>query len=110
MTYDLTATGERLRAKREALGLSRHYVAEHINRAEKYYADIERGYCGMSIETLLELAALMQLSVDYILFGDPEAESDRGDEAIQSMLILMQNCSDEERRKLLSLAKVVLEK
>lgn len=92
------------------MGLSRHYVAERINRAEKYYADIERGYCGMSVETLLELAGLMQLSVDYILSGDLDAENSREEESIHSMIILMRNCSEEERRKLLSLAKVVLEK
>ena len=46
--YNKTAAGQRIRSCRERLGLSRQKMAEQIGKAEKYYADIERGYCGMS--------------------------------------------------------------
>ena len=56
---------------------------------EKYYADIERGSCGMSIETLIALSELYGLSMDYIIYGDPagreEEITDRG-EAVMNIL------------------------
>ena len=50
--YNRAAAGARIRSCRERLGLSRQRMAERIGKAEKYYADIERGYCGMSLETM----------------------------------------------------------
>ena len=69
MNYDRLAVGERLRAKRLLLGMTREEVAEKIGRASKYYADIERGSCGMSTETLLALASVLDMSLDYIILG-----------------------------------------
>lgn len=68
-TYDRIAAGERLREKRKALGFSRAEVAERIDRAEKYYADIERGSCGMSVETMMALSELLSMPLDNIVYG-----------------------------------------
>lgn len=73
-TYNRLAAGERLRLKRTLLGFTQDEMAEKIDRASKYYADIERGTCGMSIETLLALSSALNLSLDYIIYGKPEDE------------------------------------
>ena len=54
--YDRIAVGERIRHKRIQLGLSQDELAVRINRATKYCSDIERGMCGMSVETMLAIA------------------------------------------------------
>ena len=68
-TYNRLAVGDRLRLKRTLLGFTQDEVAEKIDRAPKYYADIERGNCGMSIETLLALSKILDMSLDYIIYG-----------------------------------------
>lgn len=68
-TYDRLAVGERLRKKRNYLGLTQSEIAERIDRATKYYADIERGACGMSIETLMDISEILNLSLDEIIYG-----------------------------------------
>lgn len=68
-TYDRLAAGDRIRLKRTLLGLTQDEMAERINRAPKYYADIERGSCGMSIETLMALSSSLNMSLDYIIYG-----------------------------------------
>lgn len=64
--------GNRLYQRRKQLGWSRAYVSGKIGKVEKYYSDIERGSCGMSIETLLALSKLYALSLDYIIYGSEE--------------------------------------
>lgn len=44
-------------------------MAEKIDRAAKYYTDIERGSCGMSVETLMALSEALDMSLDYIIYG-----------------------------------------
>lgn len=71
-SYNRLMAGNRLYERRKQLGWSRGYVSEKVGKVEKYYADIERGSCGMSIETLIALSELYGLSLDYIINGNPE--------------------------------------
>ena len=76
-TYDRLAAGDRIRLKRTLLGLTQDEMAERINRAPKYYADIERGSCGMSIETLMALSSSLNMSLDYIIYGKNFSENEK---------------------------------
>lgn len=74
ITYDREVVGKRLKLRRKQLGWTRGYVAANIGIVEKYYADIERGTCGMSIETMLALAKLYHFSLDEFIYG-PETKT-----------------------------------
>lgn len=68
--YNYKLVGERIRKERKQIGLTQRELAKQINRAYKYYQDIERGACGMSIETMLALASTLHISLDYLIYGD----------------------------------------
>lgn len=68
--YDKITVGERIRRKRIQLGLSQDELAVRIDRATKYCSDIERGMCGMSIETMLAIAKALDMNLDYMMFGE----------------------------------------
>ena len=69
-TYDSITVGKRIHQKRIQLGLSQDELAVRINRATKYCSDIERGMCGMSIETMLSISKVLDMSLDYMMFGE----------------------------------------
>lgn len=71
-TYDRRAVGVRLTARRKQMGYSRDYIASQVGIVEKYYADIERGTCGMSIETMIALADFYHLSLDEFIYGSEQ--------------------------------------
>ena len=54
------------------LGWSRELVAERLGVVNKYYADIERGTCGMSVETPINLSRLYGVSLDTLIYGEKE--------------------------------------
>ncbi len=64
----------REKMKRTLLGFTQDEMAEKIDRAAKYYADIERGSCGMSVETLMALSAVLDMSLDYIIYGTTSSD------------------------------------
>lgn len=72
MSYDRKAVGQRLRDLRKRFGWNRKYVASQIGVVEKFYADIERGNCGMSVETLIALAELYEITMDALIYGSGE--------------------------------------
>ena len=66
---DWVKIGCRIRKQREYLGYTREYLAEKLDITPKFCYDIELGVKGMSVPTLCRIAAVLNLSVDYILFG-----------------------------------------
>lgn len=80
--YDRVAVGERLRNRRETLGWTRSRVAEQIGIVDKYYADIERGTCGMSIETLIGLSRLYGMNMDDLIYGQEKERDSLKEEAL----------------------------
>ena len=69
-TYDRITVGKRIHQKRIQLGLSQDELAVRINRATKYCSDIERGMGGMSIERMLSISKALDMSLDYMMFGE----------------------------------------
>ena len=104
--YDKKAIGKRIQNLRKSLGISRREMAAKIGKAEKYYADIERGYCGMSLDTLVDISNCLNITLDYIILG----EKDRGTPSteLESILFYMKDCDETRRKKALQLLRIYL--
>lgn len=85
-TYDRAVVGTRLKERRKQLGWSRKYVAEKIGLVERYYSDIERGTCGMSVETLMALTKLYGFSMDALIYGEDSQFGTKQDEELMDSL------------------------
>ena len=57
----------KLREARNEKGLSQKEVAKRINLTQQTYSDYETGRTNPDIETLIEIANILETSVDYIL-------------------------------------------
>lgn len=70
MTYDRVVVGNEIRRRRTLLGLTQEQAAEKIDRALRFYARIERGEVGMSVDTLLAVCDLLKTTPDSLLLGE----------------------------------------
>lgn len=71
VTHDeLLLFGERLRSRRISLGFTQEFIADKVGISLRFYQMIERGEKSLSVDTLMNLARVMSVSVDYLLFGD----------------------------------------
>ena len=108
-TYDRIAVGERIREQRMRIGLSQDELAERIDRATKYCSDIERWICGMSVETMLSIADNLDMTLDYMMFGETsedELERQKHDETI--LVHLLSKCTDRQRDYAIRLLKLYI--
>lgn len=83
MTHEeLLLFGERLRSRRDALGLTQECVSGKADISLRFYQMVERGEKGVSLDTLVCLSKTLNVSVDYLLFGysleNPLAEALNG--------------------------------
>lgn len=101
-TYNRKEVGTRIREKRRQLGITMREAAEKLGIVSKYYADIERGNCGMSVETMLVISRLYHMSLDYLLLGkkaetDLESMEKVHTEETEAVYQLLNNVSKRER-------------
>ena len=87
---DLQAIGSRIKAERKRLGITQERLSEMINVTPHYIYEIERGMKAMSMETLINLSETMELSTDYILFGNQRRN-------LGEMYRMLDEMSDERR-------------
>lgn len=87
---DLKAIGSRIKAERKRLGITQERLSEMINVTPHYIYEIERGMKAMSMETLINLSETMELSTDYILFGNQRRN-------LGEMYRMLDEMSDERR-------------
>ena len=109
--YDRISAGERIRERRILLGLTQEELAEKIGRAYKYCQDIERGSCGMSIETLIKFATALNVSLDYLIYGyrdDPAEQTPALAQTQEAVLSMLGQCSEAKRHYALEMLKLFL--
>lgn len=98
ISYDRIAVGMRIQNKRMLLNISQEELAERIDRATNYCSDIERGICGMSIETMLAFAKELDMSLDYMMFGGNFSDKkDMETAQMAELLHILSKCSDDEQ-------------
>lgn len=108
-TYNRLETGERIRVKRRLLGLTQEELAEKIGRVPKYCADIERGQCGMSIETMMAFAKTLNMSLDYMILGVGTADEEQSQtEELAALIHMLENCSERKIKYAKELLKLFL--
>ncbi len=109
MEYNRIEVGDRLKQKRIMMGMTQDVIAEKINRSPKYYADIERGSCGKSIETLLALAEIMDMPLDYLIYGKVynDEEKLRQTDEVQVLLSMVNNATEKRRQCILRMIQLV---
>ena len=110
MKYNKSEVGKRIRNQRNLIGWTQEELAEKIGRAYKYCQDIERGTCGMSVETMLSLASSLNISLDYLIYGKDENAKETS-ELMNEQKILIEmlgQCSNQKRRYALDLLKLFI--
>lgn len=65
--------GRRIYARRKQLGLTQEQAAELSDLSQNYIAMVESGNSGLGDDSIVGLAKGLQVSADYILFGNPGA-------------------------------------
>ena len=49
-------------------------VEKSLDFQERRLQDIERGYCGMSVETMTNIANCLGISLDYLVLGEEDGQ------------------------------------
>ena len=101
---DCQSIGARVRHHRKQNGLSQEELAEQVETNRVYISNIERGEAAPSLEMLLNIANVLNVSADDLLAGNLlSANATRTEEEID----ILSDCSQEESRILLESMRAI---
>lgn len=67
MKPDWSEIGERISIQRKNLGFTQQDIYDKIDVSQNHYSRIENGHVGISIEKLIQLSEILNITTDYIL-------------------------------------------
>lgn len=110
MELDTQTIGKRIKERRKTLGLTQLDIKTKVGISSGNISDIERGNRLPAATTLVQLAQVLECSIDYILTGvSPDSEivaySDIGESA-QKLLNFFYTLSEEDQEELIMIAEM----
>lgn len=106
---DLKQVGLRIKQCRRGKNLTQEKFAEMIDVSPHYVYEIERGLKAMSIHTLHKIVTGLNVSADYILYGDNAPQNAPSyKKPSDSLEILTQNIPDTKRENIAEIISFLL--
>jgi len=103
--FDYSALGTRIRKARKQQNLTQEQLAEACNLSTAHIGHIERGTRALSIESLITLSKVLNVSTDYLLLDI----SNSADRKITGILNAIDNVDDDKYNRLYSVIKILAE-
>ncbi len=100
-----TNMGNRLKTQRKKLHMTQEQLAEKLNISVKHYGGVERGTAGLSLENLIEVSNIFNVSLDYLIKG---IDSPSEDTILFEINQIYQNCPPEKRPYIVELLKLIM--
>ena len=69
-SYHIEESGKRIRTLRKAAGYTQEELAVRLGTDKSYLGHVESGRRGCSVDILVRLAEIFDVSLDYLILGD----------------------------------------
>ena len=107
---DYIVIGKRIRERRRSRNLSQEQLADLIDKSTVFVSNLENGKKGASLESIVNICLVLDLSLDELITGAPKTYED---EYVDAVISVFQRCTDREKHFLSELviyADAVLKK
>ena len=103
--FDYISLGERIRKARKQRHMTQEQLAEACDLSTAHIGHIERGTRALSIESLITISQVLNVSTDYLLFDI----SNTADKKLSSIFNAVDSSDEEKFSKLYSVIKILAE-
>ncbi len=98
-----TEMGKRIKKRRRELRLTQENLSEILGISVKHLSEVERGIAGLSIENLITLSTVFDVSIDFLIKGDME------NSPWQSTMVLLEAVPENKVQKIKELIKNIVD-
>ena len=100
---DRVSMGVRIRERREELNITKCRLADMLGNTLKFIGDVESGSRGVSLKNLILLSQILEVSTDYLLFGNCSKASN------QVFSNIIESCPQSKREALAEIISKIVD-
>ncbi len=104
---DLQAIGAKIKATREAKGMTQEDFADALNLSRNHISVIERGVKAPKLETFVAIANVLEVSADTLLFDVIDHASDS---VSSELMASLSSLPKSDQNRILNAIRALLEK
>ena len=105
---ELKSMGDRMKSKRLQLGYTQERDAELTDISFSTYSKIENAIQSPSLDTLIRISIVLDISMDYLIFGNENIKKDIDD--FSDIITLLQNADFKQVQYVYELLSQLLSK
>lgn len=98
----------RIKKIRKSKGMTQETIAELMDLAYSTYVKIENGYYNITVDNLISLSRILNVSTDYLLFGSGEA-SKLEESEWQKLNDFLDTFDEENIKQTLNIMEIIIE-
>ena len=95
--------GLRIRDCRKAMDLTQEDMAELLNISVKHYGGVERGNAGLSLEKMVTVSRVLNISLDYLVNNQPSVPVEIPPRLVEIYL----SSSEEKRNRIMEIMEIL---
>lgn len=96
---DFKTIGLKIKERRKYLGITQETVAEFLDVNSSHVSNIECGHANPSLTALVNIANILQCSIDYFINGEYTHSADKGiDKSLDDKIIDKIKCCDTDKK------------
>lgn len=103
-SIDYVLVGQKIKEKRNKLGLTQEKLAEKCNLSVGYIAHIERGSKSLSLETAVKISHVLNVSIDYLIMDEIQEQ----DRILNSLETELNSLSPKQKNQFIRIARVII--
>ncbi|MBQ9908091.1 MAG: helix-turn-helix transcriptional regulator [Oscillospiraceae bacterium] len=103
-TINYKLVGQKIKEKRNKLGMTQEQLAERCEISVSYIAHIERGTKSLSLETAVKISNTLGISLDYLILDEINMRS----RALSAMDTELAKCEPKQAAAFLRLTRLLL--
>ncbi|MBM6807793.1 helix-turn-helix domain-containing protein [Faecalicoccus pleomorphus] len=102
---DYKKIGDRIRKSRKEKKITQSQLCTDLNISLYHYSKIENAHVSASLETLVEIADYLGLTIEYLLSGTSKINPTYYDE---ELFRIMEKCNASQKKLIIEMAKLIL--
>lgn len=101
---DYKKIGDRIRKSRKEKNITQAQLCADLNISLYHYSKIENAHVAASLETLVEIADYLDLTIEYLLSGTSKINPVYYDE---ELFQIMEKCNTSQKKLIVEVAKLI---
>ena len=99
--------GQKIKERRQSVGITQESIANYLEVNQSHISNIECGRANPSLFALIQIANILECSVDYFISGEYTYKQNTSNSLDNNIIEKLKCCDEEKKNKILKIIDIL---